>query len=112
MYIQALSNAMTRETITVKVVERDLFAQAEWQQRFHDFCQGLVAAGAARRAAVNVLFPGSANPAMASLFTIDLETSGQDIDKPLNHLRELPGVQYVHTSPVRRPLARMAFRPA
>lgn len=98
---------MARETITVKLAESGGHPRSQFQQRreLDRICASLVEDGLATAATVNVVFPGSANPAMATLFTIDLEPTRRGVEQSLRRLQALQGVEFVHSAATRRPLA-------
>lgn len=97
---------MKHETITVKVHERNAEApsQTAWQRSLSMFCERLVKSGYAMSAKVHVVFPDNPNPAMASIFTIDVEPTAQGLEQPLHSLQEMPGIQFARLAPDRRPL--------
>lgn len=94
---------MINDTITIKVVESDDHSQSAWKRHFDAFCRRLARSGAARSAEVKVVFPGDADPAMATLFAIDVDAVDGP-DQPLSTLRAMPGVQFA--SLARAPAAR------
>jgi hypothetical protein len=97
---------MKHETITVKVHERDTESRSQtaWQRSLNMFCERLVKSGYAMSAKVHVVFPDNPNPAMASIFTIDVEPTAQGLDEPLHNLQAMPGIQFAQLAPGRRPL--------
>ncbi|MCE4558070.1 hypothetical protein [Pelomonas cellulosilytica] len=96
---------MQQETITVKVFETgsQCKSQSIWQRVFAKFCEELVTSRRARMARANVVFPGNDNPAMASIYTIEVE-GASGIEEPLRQLQSMPGVEFAHRAPHRRPM--------
>ncbi|MDL5033425.1 hypothetical protein QRD43_16035 [Pelomonas sp. APW6] len=96
---------MQQETITVKVLENGspVKSQSLWHRVFTKFCEDLVTSHRAQRARANVVFPGTDNPAMATIYTIEVEAPF-GIDEPLRQLQAMPGVQFAHRASSRGPL--------
>jgi hypothetical protein len=101
-------NSMTRETITVKVSESDMLhrTQTVWQRILGRFCERLVSSNHAISARLQVVFPDHANPAMASLFTIEIESTQEGLAEPLENLTALPGIEFAHIASARRSMTR------
>lgn len=101
---------MKLETITIKFREADAesHTQQAWQRSLSRFCETLVQSGHATSAKLHVVFPDNPNPAMASIFTIDVEPTAQGIEQPLHRLQAMPGIQFARVAPTRRPLVSTA----
>ncbi|MCX2862249.1 hypothetical protein OOZ63_10380 [Paucibacter sp. PLA-PC-4] len=97
---------MTYETITVKVKVPEFGgaspSQSEWYEFLQRFCDRLLDKRIAEAAQVNVVFPGNPNPAMATIFTLEIEARPRDLERPLHELQGTPGIQYAHLAPSRR----------
>jgi len=101
---------MSNDTITIKVVESgsESRSQETWKLAFDQFCRRIVASGEARQAHAHVVFPHNPNPAMATIFTINVESSMAGIEGPLRDLQCMPGVMSaaIATSRLPQPVTR------
>jgi hypothetical protein len=96
---------MAGQTITLKFRDSDVRPQKEWRLQLDQVCRRLVAQGEVTSARPQAVFPGDRDPAMASMFTVDVVPGdGGAMTVALRALRGLPGIQYAQLSAPRRSL--------